>query len=56
MKVFISGSKSLNRAGSDWKLPDSVCECLDSIMPEGNEILIGDCWEIDTIVKMYERP
>ena len=35
MKVFISESKSLNKAGKDWSLPDSVRECLDAIMSDG---------------------
>ena len=53
MKVFISGSKSLNKAGKDWMLPDSVRECLDGIMSDEDEILIGDCWGTDTIVQEY---
>ena len=53
MKVFISGSKSLNKDGGDWLFPDSIRDCLDSIMSEGNEILIGDCLGADTIVQEY---
>lgn len=53
MKVFISGSKSLNKAGKDWMLPDSVRECLDGIMSDEDEILIGDCLGTDTIVQEY---
>ncbi len=54
MKVFISGSKCVNEKESeDWKLPESVRTCLDNIMSEGNEILIGDCRGIDTLVQKY---
>lgn len=53
MKVFISGSKYLNKAGKEWMLPDSVRGCLDGIMADGSEIVIGDCWGIDTTVQEY---
>ena len=53
MKVFISGSESLNKAGKGWSLPNSVQACLDAVMSEGSEILIGDCWGTDTIVQEY---
>ena len=53
MKVFISGSKSLNKAGKAWSLPNSVQACLDAVMSEGSEILIGDCWGTDTIVQEH---
>ena len=49
MKVFISGSK----VGNDQSLPESVGLCLKKIMSDGNEILIGDCWGIDTLVQEY---
>lgn len=53
MKIFISGSKSINKAGKEWMLPDSVRGCLDEIMADGSEIVIGDCWGIDTMVQEY---
>ncbi len=53
MKVFISGSKSLNKTGRDWSLPESVRVTLDTIMSEEDEILIGDCWGADTRVQEY---
>ena len=53
MKVFISGSKRLNRVGRYWSLPDCVRACLDTVMSEENEILIGDCWGADTLVQEY---
>lgn len=54
MKVFISGSKSLNKAGRDWSLPESsVSATLDNIMSEQDEVLIGDCWGTDTVVQEY---
>ena len=43
MKIFVSGSKAFN-AGL---LPESVCTCLDELMTDGNEILIGDCPGMD---------
>ena len=49
MKVFICGSK----IGIDKMLPESICSCLKEIMAEDSEILIGDCWGIDTVVQNY---
>lgn len=49
MKVFISGSKRVK----DEALPESVCSYLNDMMADGNEILIGDCWGMDTIVQVY---
>ena len=53
MKVFISGSKSLNKAGRDWSLPESVRAKLDTIISEDDEVLIGDCWGADVRVQEY---
>lgn len=53
MKVFISGSRSLDKAGDDWRLPDSVRACLDASMSEGNEILISGSRGADTVVQEY---
>jgi len=53
MKVFISGSKSMNKAGRDWSLPESVRAKLDTIMSEEDEVLIGDCWGADARVQEY---
>jgi len=50
MKVFISGSKV---GCNEQSLSKSVCSFLDKIMSEGDEILIGDCWGMDTIVQKY---
>ena len=53
MKIFISGSKTLDKAGRDGMLPKDVVSCLDEIMSDENEILIGDCTGTDTMVQKY---
>ena len=47
MRVFISGSKSISA------LPEEVKSLLDSYIVTGAEILIGDCYGVDTAVQMY---
>lgn len=49
MKVFISGSK----VGDTESLPNSVLSYIDDLMADGSEIVIGDCWGIDTMVQEY---
>ncbi len=47
MKVFIGGSKMIN------SLTDEFVSELDRICSEGNEILIGDCFGVDSLVQKY---
>lgn len=45
--VMISGSRSVN------KLPQSALNSLDKIMELNFDIIIGDCYGIDTLVQKY---
>ena len=47
MRVFISGSKSIS------KLPEEVKSLLDTFIATDAEILVGDCYGVDTAVQMY---
>ena len=47
MKVFIGGSKMIN------SFTDEFVSELDEICSEGNEILIGDCFGVDSLVQKY---
>jgi len=47
MKVFVSGSRSVK------KLPVECLESLDKIIGLGFEIVVGDCYGVDTLVQDY---
>lgn len=47
MKVFVSGSRSVK------KLPIKCLKSLDRIIELGFEILVGDCYGVDSLVQDY---
>ena len=47
MKIFIGGSKMV------LEINDVVKEKLNEFIKYGDEILIGDCWRIDTVVQEF---
>ncbi len=53
MRVFISGSKVLKDSIGDGRLPDTVYSKINSLMADGAEIIIGDCYGADTLVQRY---
>ncbi len=53
LKVFISGSKCINKDGKKWKLPGTVQEYLDMLIIREMEILVGDCAGVDARVQEY---
>ena len=59
MSVFISGSKRLfineKDEGNEWQLPATVRKRLDELVSGGEDILIGDCWGVDSYVQEYLR-
>ncbi len=59
MSVFICGSErdfvSNNDDVHKWELPAQVRECLDKLMSDGEDILIGDGQGVDSYVQEYLR-
>lgn len=47
MKVFVSGSRSVK------KLPNECLNSLNRIMELGFEVLVGDCYGVDSLVQDY---
>ena len=53
MKVFISGSKMLNRTDKGSELPETVKRKIDDLITSETDILIGDCMGPDSHVQEY---
>ena len=53
MKVFVFGTRWINKDDGKWQLPESICRNLDELMADEDEILVDDISNAAAMVQDY---